>query len=307
MRPYLLFVSGIVGVVGLSRFADFSPLMGTVLFASFFLSYGFGQALTDCFQTDTDALSSPYRPLVQGTVRREHVLVVSVVGLGLTVAVMFAANPATLPLSTAGFLGLLTYTFFKRRWWAGPFYNAWIVGVLYLVAVLDGSPGSGLEAVVDPVVFVTLAAVFFGYANFVLTGYFKDVSADRATGYETFPVRYGLRLSAYVSDVFASVSLIATGTAAWVVLDPGGAVHAFAAALAFGIAALLSSVTAQTRLHRVSDESEAHRAINPVVHTYILQLSALTVALRPGWALGLTLFYFAFWVVMRTRPAAQQI
>src|ERR1041384_2446013 len=65
MRPYLLFVSGITGLAG----AAFSPAisagaLGGIAFASFF-SYGFGQALTDCFQIDTDSISSPYRPLTQ--------------------------------------------------------------------------------------------------------------------------------------------------------------------------------------------------------------------------------------------------
>ena len=36
-----------------------------------------------------------------------------------------------------------------------------------------------------------MAATFFGYANFVLAGYFKDIEADRATGYRTFPVVFG--------------------------------------------------------------------------------------------------------------------
>jgi 4-hydroxybenzoate polyprenyltransferase len=70
MRPYLLFVSGASGLVGLAL-AD--SLGEPLLFAAavpFFLSYGLGQAITDTFQTDTDALSSPYRPLVRGEITR---------------------------------------------------------------------------------------------------------------------------------------------------------------------------------------------------------------------------------------------
>ena len=68
MRPYLLFVSGASGLVGLAL-AD--SLVGPSLLVAalpFFLSYGLGQAITDTFQTDTDALSSPYRPLVRGAI-----------------------------------------------------------------------------------------------------------------------------------------------------------------------------------------------------------------------------------------------
>ncbi len=56
VRPYLAFVSGGAALVGLA-FSGAPPARAAVAFVPLFLSYGFGQALTDCFQTDTDALS----------------------------------------------------------------------------------------------------------------------------------------------------------------------------------------------------------------------------------------------------------
>ena len=67
LRPYLFFVSGAAGLVGLAM-TDLPPLAFGAAFLAFFLSYGLGQALTDVFQRDTDALSSPYRPLVRGEI-----------------------------------------------------------------------------------------------------------------------------------------------------------------------------------------------------------------------------------------------
>ena len=53
MRPYLLFVSGITGIVGMSLGPDIISIKIILVFLASFLSYGFGQALTDCFQMDT--------------------------------------------------------------------------------------------------------------------------------------------------------------------------------------------------------------------------------------------------------------
>src|SRR5689334_16132099 len=164
MRPYLLFVSGITGLAG----AAFSPAIaaGTldgIAFASFF-SYGFGQALTDCFQIDTDSISSPYRPLTQGLLSKRAVLAVSASGLALCILVFTFLNPRTLILGVAAGVGLLTYTYFKRRWWGGPLYNAWIVAFLCVMAFNCGRPGTAI-ALPDPLL---LAVVLFGYANFVL-------------------------------------------------------------------------------------------------------------------------------------------
>ena len=58
-----------------------------------------------------------------------------------------------------------------------------------------------------------LLAVFFGYANFVLAGYFKDVDADRATGYHTLPVVFGgLLLKSLVEGELRSPWVIAVTT-----------------------------------------------------------------------------------------------
>ncbi|MBN1446981.1 MAG: UbiA family prenyltransferase, partial [Bacteroidetes bacterium] len=143
MRPYLLFVSGITVLAGL---ATGNPGIAVIVVTGTagFLSYGFGQALTDCFQTDTDALSSPYRPLVKGLVTPRQVGIVSLVGLAAVAAGLAWFNPHNLWLATVGAIGLATYTPFKRRW---------------------------------------------------------------ATGYNTFPVRFGWIAAAIVSDVFATLAV----------------------------------------------------------------------------------------------------
>ena len=135
---------------------------------------------------------------------------------------MAVGNPLVVPLAAVSILGLLTYTSFKRRWWAGPFYNAWIVAVLFLIGVLDGAPGRGFRVLTGPEVAPVAAVVFFGYANFVLAGYFKDVSADRATGYDTLPVRYGLPTAAWVSDLFAALAVGGTAVAGSPAVSDGG-------------------------------------------------------------------------------------
>ena len=65
LRPYLFFVSGISGLVGMALFPDLSGPRLALGFAALFISYGLGQAVTDVFQTDTDSISAPYRPLVR--------------------------------------------------------------------------------------------------------------------------------------------------------------------------------------------------------------------------------------------------
>jgi len=305
MRPYLLFVSGITGLVGMAFIPYLSVADFILLLAASFLSYGFGQALTDCFQIDTDSLSSPYRPLTQGMISRVQAFAVSAVGLALCIAVFASGNPSNLILGVTAGGGLATYTYFKRQWWAGPFYNAWIVVVLCSMAFLSGVQ-SFLQLLSTPMIWV-LFCVFFGYANFVLSGYFKDIEADRATGYNTLPVVFGRQISAWTSDLLAVASI---GFAAVIIVASGSSSRSVLGEVSqwvFFLAAVLASIIAQVRLHAVAIDREAHRAIAPVVHSYILLLSAVACARKPEWTGLLILFYTAFIIVLRIRPTKDQI
>ena len=304
MRPYLMFVSGITGIAGMSFGAlSFSPGY-LILFSAAFLSYGFGQALTDCFQIDTDSISSPYRPLTKGTVSRNQFLFISSTGLTYCVLVFTYFNSMNLVLGVISGLGLATYTPFKRRWWGGPFYNSWIVGALFIISALSVI-GTSAVLLSDTFIF-SLCAVFFGYANFVLSGYFKDISADRATGYNTLPVVFGRNISSVVSDLFALSTLGSTSLALLIIFKTGVSYYSFISIL-FLIGGMTSSIIAQTRLHLVKTDDESYHAISFIVHSYILLLSAIITANKPEWSLFLVIYYICYLIVLKIRPAVNQI
>jgi 4-hydroxybenzoate polyprenyltransferase len=303
MRPYLMFISGITGIAGMS-FAPGRSAASTLLISlASFLSYGFGQALTDCFQTDTDALSAPYRPLTRGLISKKHVLAVSLLGLAWCVVVMTVLSPLNIILGTLAGAGLWTYTYFKRRWWGGPWYNAWIVAVLCAMAFLAGG---GDAAALFSRYGCLLLAVFFGYANFVLIGYFKDIEADRSTGYNTLPVLFGRKVSAYASDILAVLTIAALAVLFAREGLPGEP-SAIAAAAILGLAGLVQAVVAQYRIHRVSTEKEAHRAIDPHLQSYILLLSCAACLHRPGYFFPLVIFYALYMLAVNLRPSRYQI
>ncbi len=301
MRSYLLFVSGITGIVGLSFTTNLTTPDVLIIFAAAFLSYGFGQVLTDCFQIDTDSISSPYRPLTQNIVSRKQFLVVSVMGLLFCITIFSFYNPINLLLGLSSGIGLYTYTFFKKRWWGGPFYNSWIVGVLFIICLLCGTQP---EIINQRKIIYTLLVIFFGYANFVVAGYFKDTDADRATHYNTIVVVYGRKLSSIVSDVF---SLLALGFAVSVLLLEKNILSVSLIPHLFLLAAFIHAVIGQFRLHKVTEDIEAHKPISNVLHSYILLLSFISSLQKPEWGIYLIVFYFLFIGAMKIRPSKNQI
>ena len=301
----MLFVSGITGLSGMSLISEISLSKTVLVFVACFLSYGFGQALTDCFQVDTDSLSAPYRPLTQCLISKNQVLTISILGLIFCVSIFAIYNPMNLILGVIAGIGLATYTPFKRRWWAGPFYNAWIMVVLCVMAFFTG---------VEDVLFVFSTSfmlifftVSFGYANFVLTGYFKDIDADRRTGYKTLPVVFGRRIAALTSDGFALLAIVSVVLFFIQVLRTPPITYTLGVTLIFGVAGIVAAVVAQLRLHQVSTDEDAHSAIAPVVHSYILVLSSITCFQKPEWVAFLIFFYAGFVLVLKARPARNQI
>jgi 4-hydroxybenzoate polyprenyltransferase len=305
MRPYLMFVSGITGIVGLAFTTEQNIINAGLIILASFLSYGFGQALTDCFQIDTDSISSPYRPLTKGIVSKNHFLALSIFGLIFCVSVFVIHNPINLLLGTAAGLGLASYTYFKRKFWSGPFYNAWIVGVLCCMAFVCGENKVG--NIINSGFYLVVLSVFFGYANFVLSGYFKDIEADRVTGYNTLPVKYGRKVSTYISDLFALLMIF---FGLLVVINETKSFNMTLLvfpALLFLIASAVLTIIGQIFLHKVQTDEEAHPAIALVVHSYILQFSGLALLRKPEWLVFFLVFYIGFNVVMKLRPVKNQI
>jgi 4-hydroxybenzoate polyprenyltransferase len=263
-----------------------------------FLGYGFGQALTDCFQMDTDRISAPYRPLSQGIVSAKQVGAVSLSGLILGVGILVFLNPWNLLLGALSILGLATYTFFKRRYWfAGPPWNGWIVALLPLMGYISMLQ-TGLQEHVERLLPV-VALSFFAYTNFVLMGYLKDISADERTGYRTFPVVWGWNATVWAGDILvmlsAALAAALTFSGAW-------------PKVLWGIATVIA-IAGQIYSHLTEDKSEANAAgpIATTVRAFILWHLAVVLNYREDWWLGLLIFYLLFeWALWR-RPEHGQI
>ncbi|WP_163325968.1 UbiA family prenyltransferase [Draconibacterium mangrovi] len=302
MRPYLLFVSGAAGLAGLALgWQENSSIPKfLILFLPFFLGYGFGQALTDCFQTDTDAISASYRPLVKKEVSPKALGGVSLAGLVLIGIPLILYNLNNLIFCSLAIIGLATYTYFKKNFWvAGPFYNGWIVMILPITAFL-AITGKGLVSLNNSTLIWLCVITLFTYANFVLIGYLKDISADRETGYNTFAVKFGWEHSVVLGDIFVIIVAIAS----LFLVNPENTI-----ALALFIIATLVAVSGQLKAHFTSIKIEEN-ATYPIVSTvraFILWHLAITVTFQPDWYLFALCYYFVFELVLLFRPEKGQI
>lgn len=302
MRPYLLFVSGAAGLAGmaLGRPESQSVVWFILVFVPFFLGYGFGQALTDCFQVDTDSISATYRPLVKKEISPRALGTVSLIGLVVIGIPLIYFNTNNLFFCALTIIGLATYTWFKKNFWmAGPFYNGWIVMLLPVMGFLASS-GQQLSSVFNKTMLLVCLISLFSYADFVLIGYLKDITADRQTGYLTFPVKYGWDRSVWLADLFLAVVILA-----------GILLIDFQNYVAFGVfvLAFLNAISGQLTAHfqKTKTEENAAYPITATVRAFILWHLAIALNFQPRWFLFSVIFYFAFEVILFFRPEKSQI
>lgn len=304
MRPYLLFVTGAAALPGLALQRAELGTAQVATFVALFFSYGLGQALTDLTQLDTDRLSAPYRPLVRGTLARGTALALTVAGLVAVGATLALLNPWTMvPVGLAMF-GLATYTWFKRRYWGGPFWNAWIVALVPLIAVMAGGRSAG-AALGDPLVIPTIVSVFAGYAVFVVLGYLKDVDADRATGYDTIPVRFGREVAVFSSALLALVAVLATAIA--VVRAKPTLEWGTVAAGALVVTGLAALARAHLRCRHARSDREAHPGIADSVRAFVMTHAGLSALLRPELLVVALVLVGVFELALARRPEESQI
>jgi len=306
MRPYLLFVSGASGLVGLALAESPNGLLLVAAAVPFFLSYGLGQAITDTFQTDTDALSSPYRPLVRGEITQAQVLSISM-GALLAIALLYALlNPwAMLPAALA-VAGITFYTPLKRRWWGGPPWNSWVVAMLPLIGVLLGG-GPLTEALARPTVWLAMGSVYCSYAAFVLLGYFKDVEADRATGYDTLVVHFGRKPTVWVSALHTALALACS--VALVVIGLQGPLSTLSRLVggALWSGGVVVLALAHVRIASTTRDDEAHAAIALIVIGYVAFHLGEATLLRPAFAPAAALVFPLSILMLLRRPEKTQV
>ena len=174
-----------------------------------------------------------------------------------------------------------------------------------LIPIMGLLAAGGVAARVSLRLALVAGATFFSYAVFVLLGYFKDIDADRATGYETLPVRHGRQLSVLVSAVSGLVALGCVAGVLTISTQPPA--PAAVIALAFVLAGCLFTLRAHARMWSVETDAAAHPAIGDSVRAFVNLHLGLAVWLQPGFLAAAPVLVVLFEIALASRPERSQI
>lgn len=215
-RPYTMFHAGLVAVAGAELASSGHGAPWRVALAGVVTICGWEAGLYagDYYDRDLDAHSKPYRPVPSGRVspREAFLTMLALIATGYLCAL--ALGPANLALAIlTTVLGISYSKTFKARALLGNFDR----GVLGACAALFGAFAVGTP--LDGSVLLLLVVVFLHDSASNLVGAIRDVNGDRAVGYETVPVVYGVEWAAGLAATLALGAAIAS-VALMLVLHP---------------------------------------------------------------------------------------
>lgn len=200
MRPYTVIWCGLVSLAGAClSWQSMPPLHIAILtFIVPIMGWIAGLYLSDFLDRDLDKIEKPHRPIPSGRIKPYEALVVG--GIFAIIGTIFSwyLGLRTFILVFVVALLVLTYTSLaKSRGLLGHINR----GVVTVAAYLYGVFSSTIPLDVIPLYIWFLAPLFLLHdANSNLVGAIRDMEGDKKGGYQTIPVKYGLKKSIVLSS-----------------------------------------------------------------------------------------------------------
>lgn len=231
-RPYTLFHSGLLAIAGAVVASDGHVAVWRAALAALVTICGWEAGLYagDYYDRRLDALSKPSRPIPSGRVspREAFMTMVGLIAVGYLASLALGWANLALAIATTA-LGIAYSKTFKSHALMGNFDR----GVLGVCAVAFGALAAGWGPLAPLAALAALA--FFHDSATNLVGAIRDVDGDRAAGYRTVPVVYGVARSVRIATALAALAALSCG-ALFVLLRPGALAWAlFILALALDV------------------------------------------------------------------------
>ena len=199
IRPYTIIWSGLVGLLGACISYGNFPSIKIALLAFFIPMMGWiaGLYLSDYLDRELDAIQKPHRPIPSGRVKPKEALFVggSIAFIGFLLSFLLTINNVILVFVVAALV--FSYAkFSKSRGILGNINRGFVTIFAYLFGVV--SINQPLQNI--PLYVWTFAVVFLIHdTTSNLIGAIRDIEGDKKGGYQTLPVKYGIKKSLYLA------------------------------------------------------------------------------------------------------------
>jgi geranylgeranylglycerol-phosphate geranylgeranyltransferase len=207
LRPYTVVWCGLVSLVGTCVTLGNFPSISIALLVLFIPMLGWiaGLYLSDYLDRNLDSIQKPHRPIPSGRIKPKEAIVVgaifALVGFFLT---FFLTLYNVILVFIVAVLVFFYTSVSKSHGFSGNVNR----GLVTMAAYFFGIFATGVPLLSLPPYVWLLSIVFLVHdTNSNLVGAIRDVEGDKKGGYRTIPVKYGVKLSIYISLLLTAVWL----------------------------------------------------------------------------------------------------
>ena len=207
MRPYTVVWCGLVSLVGACVTVGKFPKIPDTLLVLFIPMMGWiaGLYLSDYLDRNLDSIQKPHRPIPSGRIKPKEAIIVgalfALAGFFLTFLLTFYNVVLVFVVAVLVFL----YTNVSKSHGLSGNVNR---GLVTMAAYFFGIFATGVSLSSIPPYVWLLSIVFLVHdTNSNLVGAIRDIEGDKKGGYRTIPVKYGVKISIYISLLLTAVWL----------------------------------------------------------------------------------------------------
>ncbi len=201
IRPTVVLLTALGVFIGafLSHFTVYSQILLAMVSAS--LIAAGGNALNDYFDYKTDRINKPHRPIPSGKVRREDVLIFSLVLLITGFILSFLLNIYTISLALINIVVIFGYNALLKRFpLLGNFGPSWLAASSFVY-------GGLLTQNIIQVIVLLFSMSFLATTGREIVKSLEDVAGDSRTGVRTLPVISGKNFSVLAAIIFILLAI----------------------------------------------------------------------------------------------------
>ena len=204
---YTVIWCGLVSLAGAGIAFGGLPPLRTALLALFIPMMGWtaGLYLSDFLDRKLDAIQKPHRPIPSGRIKPTEALVIGAIFAitGFVLSFLLSLNNVILVFVVA----ILVFLYAKVSKSKGILGNL-NRGIVTVAAYFFGVFSLGQSISSIPIYIWLLAIVFlFHDTNSNLIGAIRDMKGDKKGGYNTIPVKYGIKKSIFISLILTFIWL----------------------------------------------------------------------------------------------------
>lgn len=209
MRPYLFFISGMAGCLGIV-FSGVPLSMNRVIYilSVVFLGWGVNQVINDLLGLKEDRINAPHRPLVTGALPINTAILFSMSLFVLGGFITYTLNKQALILYFLVFALNIIYEYSKSI----PLLGNVVFGLLLAPCVYYGAMcmnNKGLEILLDKRLLLLALAIILVSITVAFFTYYKDYAGDKISGKKTIIVQLTPQKAKYLNFLVSSLPFTA--------------------------------------------------------------------------------------------------